>query len=344
MKKGTGQIGGCLFGFMIVVAVFSGTACSNQAKKQAGNEYGVAWFCEVLNESNKLYTDNWKRFLQQMDEADDSFSFSAIDIFDANNVVEKQISDIETGIASGKYNTIVINPVDTVGTVPAYEAAISAGIKVIDVGGAQTSAKTVYAIGLDEDAQGETMRDYLANYLETNPGMVFNMCLLEGLPETVRVLPRLKYIRETLPNMFPGRVKILAEAWGLWRADEGSRITEDWIQAYPNLNIICSADDTMAMGVVNTVIAAGKDGGKILITGSNGDDGVLGFIRNGDMLATTGNYLGMMAKQYAEVTLKCAKGEWSESEKTYSMGRAVIELVDKSNVDAFTSGKYSRTE
>ena len=305
-------------------------------------EYGVAWFCEVLNESNKLYTDSWKENLQKMDEEDDSFVFTNIDVFDANGSTETQISQIETAIASGKYDTFVINPNDTEGLVPAYEEAINAGIKVVDIGGINSDAKTVYCIGLDEDAQGMKMRDYIQSYLDANPDVVLNMCLLEGKPETTRCLPRLKYIRE-MAEQNPDRINLLAEAWGQWSADEATRITEDWLQAYPDLNIICCADDTMAMGVVNTVISAEKNG-DILITGSNGDEGVLDFIRNGDMLATTGNYLGMMAKQYAEVTRDVTLGNWNSSVTVYSMGDAVIELVDASNVDDFAANKYTKTE
>lgn len=305
-------------------------------------EYGVAWFCEVLNESNKLYTDNWKENLQKMDEEDDSFVFTDIDVFDANGSTETQISQIETAIASGKYDTFVINPNDTEGLIPAYEEAMKAGIKVVDIGGINSDAKTVYCIGLDEDAQGMKMRDYIQNYMNENPDVVLNMCLLEGKPETTRCLPRLKYIRE-MAEQNPDKINILAEAWGQWSADEATRITEDWLQAYPELNIICCADDTMAMGVVNTVISAGKNG-DILITGSNGDEGVLEFIRSGDMTATTGNYLGMMAKKYAEVTKDVTLGVWDESVTEYSMGDAVIELVDEANVDDFAANKYTKTE
>ena len=305
-------------------------------------EYGVAWFCEVLNESNKLYTDNWKKNLEAIDEADDSFIFTSIDVFDANSSTETQISQIETAIASGKYQTFVINPNDTNGLVPAYEEAMNAGINVVDIGGANTEAKTLYCISLDEDTQGMAMRDYIRAYLDANPDVTLNMCMMEGKPETTRCLPRLKYIREMAPE-YPGRMNILAEAWGQWSANEATRITEDWLQAYPELNMICCADDTMAMGVVNTVISAGKSG-EILITGSNGDEGGLDFIKSGDMTATTGNYLGMIAKKCAEVTAQVTLGTWDKSVKEYSMGKAVIELVDKDNVEEFAANKYTRTE
>lgn len=308
----------------------------------AAEEHGVAWFCEVLNESNKLYTDNWKANLEQMDEEDDSFTLTDIDIFDANSNTDTQISQIETAIASGKYDTFVINPYDLDGLVPAYEEATAAGIKIIDIGGANTDAKTVHCIALDEDLQGMKMRDYIAGYLEENPDVTLNMCLMEGRPETTRCLPRLKYIREYAEE-HPDRITILAEGWGMWSADEATRLTEDWIQAYPELNIICCADDTMAMGVVNTVISAGKSG-DIMITGSNGDDGVLGFIESGDMTATTGNYLGLMSKKYAELTLEVALDKWDETQTEYSMGEEVIELVDINNVQEFTTEKYTKTE
>ena len=47
---------------------------------------------------------------------------------------------------------------------------------------------------------------------------------------------------------------------------------EDWIQAYPEINFVCAANDIMALGASNALVSAGiKD--NVILTGIDLDGG-----------------------------------------------------------------------
>ena len=53
-------------------------------------------------------------------------------------------------------------------------------------------------------------------------------------------------------------VKILADQTGDFKAETAMKVTEDWIQVYPNLHWIVAADNKMAQGAIEALKAANR--------------------------------------------------------------------------------------
>ena len=53
-------------------------------------------------------------------------------------------------------------------------------------------------------------------------------------------------------------VEVLAELSGNFEREEGMKIMQDWIQAYPQIDGVVSANDQMALGAIQALNAAGR--------------------------------------------------------------------------------------
>ena len=70
-----------------------------------------------------------------------------------------------------------------------------------------------------------------------------------------------------------------------WDMTKALETTETWLSKYPDIDGIWCADDTMALGTVQALQNAGKNG-EIYVTGDAGTVDALDAIEAGDMYAT----------------------------------------------------------
>lgn len=105
----------------------------------------------------------------------------------------------------------------------------------------------------------------------------------------------------------PG-VKLVAQQWSeRWSQDEGFAITQNLLQAHPNVNLIFGQADGLAMGAAKAVKASGLSH-RIFVGGYDGDTGALLAIRDGVFDVTATQSTRTMGRLAVDSAIKLAAG------------------------------------
>lgn len=199
-------------------------------------------------------------------------------VIDPQLDIEKQMAAIETFITLG-VDAIVCSPLDFQGAIPGVLAANKAGIPFValnsEIGG---KGDFVYVGSLNYDA-GFIEGEYMAKVLPKGAKIVY----LRGTEGMDHTIARRKGIQDALLDKRTD-VKLLAEQTAKYDRAEGMRVMEDWIQTYPKIDGVLSANDQMALGALEALKGAGLKG--ILIAGIDGTDEAKQNVKNGTFAIT----------------------------------------------------------
>jgi inositol transport system substrate-binding protein len=197
----------------------------------------------------------------------------SVSFADANGDISKQLDQIDNFIAQ-KVSAIVVVPVDYQGIVPGVEKANKAGIPVIALGIESAGGKTTFVGSKNLDA-GRMQGEFMAKQLPKNAKIVY----LQGQPGLYHSKERL----EGFTKAMAGRadVKVLANLPANYDRAEGMKVTEDWVQRFPQFDALIAANDQMALGALQALKAANRKG--VMISGIDGTADALNAIKAGEM-------------------------------------------------------------
>lgn len=184
-----------------------------------------------------------------------------VKIYDAGGYgnLTKQVKQIEDVIQRG-VNAIVLVPADSVGTVPAVEKAVAAGIPVINDGIATKTEKVTGFVGEPSYAMGKLQAVYMAEKLK-GQGEIILFLGPAGLDLTnFRASGFKDYI-----SRFP-KIKIVAEKYTGTTSAETMKAMEDYLQAFPSVKGVYTFNGPIMIGVVQALRAAGKKAGEVVVT------------------------------------------------------------------------------
>ncbi|WP_348643767.1 ABC transporter substrate-binding protein [Phyllobacterium sp. P30BS-XVII] len=200
-------------------------------------------------------------------------------ITDARHDVAKQIADVEDMIQQG-INILLVNPTDSSGIEAAVQAAHDAGIIVVAVD-ANASGPVDSFVGSKNRDAGYMSCKYLAQAL----GGSGEVAILDGIP-VIPILQRVEGCKAALGEV-PG-IKIVEVQNGKQERDTALSVTENMIQAHPNLKGIFSVNDGGSMGVLSAIEASGKD---IKLTSVDGaPEAVEAIGKGGAFIETTAQF------------------------------------------------------
>ncbi len=145
-------------------------------------------------------------------------------------------------------------------------------------------------------------------------------------PAITSVVDREKGFAAKLAQVAPG-VKIVASQSGEFKREKAQAVTEDLLQAHPNVTGIFAVNDEMALGALQAVIAAGRQD-KVSIIGFDASSEGLAQIAKGNSAfkATVAQDPVQIGKVVAQTALAVLKGE-----KVNKLIPVPVVLVDKSN-------------
>ena len=175
---------------------------------------------------------------QALEEAAASVGATVI-ITDARHDVAKQISDVEDMIQK-KIDILLLNPTDSTGVEGAVKSAKAAGLVVAAVDANAKGPVDTFVGSKNYDA-GVMACEYMGKAL----GGKGDVAILDGIP-VVPILERVRGCKDALAK-FPG-MKIVTTQNGKQERDQALAVTENMIQANPNLKGIFSVNDGGAMG------------------------------------------------------------------------------------------------
>ena len=185
------------------------------------------------------------------DQAAADMGFEQI-LTDAQFDVQKQITQLEDIIAQ-EPDGIVLVALDAEAVIPQLEAAVDAGIPVLtcwnDLGGPprENYEGSVSLIGVDEVQTGWNVAQFVLEILPDG-GQV---AIIEGAAGFQASIERSEGFIEAL-EANPA-IEIVASQPGNWTREGALAVAENFIQAYPDVDVIYAHDDNMAIGAVSAL-------------------------------------------------------------------------------------------
>ncbi|HTT12123.1 MAG TPA: sugar ABC transporter substrate-binding protein [Burkholderiaceae bacterium] len=235
----------------------------------------------------------------------DKFSFKAVGMKDERDFAA-QVDAVENFVTQ-KYDIIVVAPADSKAMVTPLAKAVKAGVKVINIDveldqGAKKAAGIDLAFfGPDNRAGAKLAGDALAKALGAGGKVV----ILEGNPEADNAQQRKKGFMDSVEQ---GKLKLLDSKTAHWETEEANTLMTNYLTQYRDIQGVMAANDSMALGVVKALDAAGKSG-QIKVVGFDNIPAVQPLVKSGKMLATIEQYGARMAVIGIEYGMRELKGE-----------------------------------
>jgi ribose transport system substrate-binding protein len=233
----------------------------------------------------------------------------------------KQINGVQDLVAKG-VKGILISPIDAVGVNAAYDAAAQAKVPIVSVARGSTSPNQTLHVAMDEKQIGRDIAEWTAKRLN-GAGNVAMLLGPSGAPTFRNLADGYTEVMAKYPN-----IKIVFKSDGPLTRERGLKNAEDALVANPDLKAIYTANDDVALGAMQAVLAANRAGATV-VTGMNGVPPALRAVKDGNIAMTVELNPVEWGRLGVDVLATYLKGEKVEP-------RVFIKhvIIDNSNVDA----------
>lgn len=227
---------------------------------------------------------NFPFFVHMMNIARDKAKELDVELIeqDGQDNSATQSAGIESAIAQG-VDGIVISPKDVEALAPAIQAATDAGIPVVTVDRNVTGADTLAHVGADNVRGGEKQGEYLIQILPDG-GKIIE---LQGSVGASPAIDRDAGFKKALEGK--SEYEIVFDQTAAFARDQGLTVTEQALQAHPDVNAIVAANDDMAFGAAEAASGAGIE---IPIIGFDALPEALQAVQDGTLAATVEQWPG----------------------------------------------------
>ncbi len=288
---------------MAMTAVLLAPGCkpADSDSSKSGGKPRVALVMKSLANEFFLTMENGAKAHQQAHAADyDLLSNGIKDELD----VSRQIDLVEQMIAQ-RVDALVIAPADSKALVPVCKKAQAAGITVVNIDNkfddavlAASGAKFPF-VGPDNRKGAKAVGDYLATKLKAGDQVV----IIEGAPNAFNGIQRKLGFEDA---MKAAGMSIVSSQSGYWETDKANQVVAALVNEHPELKAVLCANDSMALGAVPALRAAGKLD-KVLVVGFDNIAAMQQLLKEGKVLATAdqhGDQLAVFGIEYALEMLK----------------------------------------
>lgn len=233
----------------------------------------------------------------------------------------RQINGVQDLIARG-VKGILISPIDATGVNAAYDAAAAAKVPIISVARGSTSPNQTLHVAMDEKQVGRDIGAWIARRI----GGKGKVALVAGPPGA----PTFKNLTDGIKESFAQAkgIQVVFEQYGALTRERGLKLAEDALTANPDLAAIYAANDDVALGASQAVVAAGKKG-SVFVTGMNGIPPAMRAVKEGSLGLTVELNPVIWGRLGVDVLAEHLKGKRHEQ-------RVFIKhvLIDAKNIDA----------
>lgn len=302
---------------MLVLATLVGCAAENNggdADKESTGKYKIGVAAQGLSH------EFIKALIESMQEKADELDVELI-VMDSQDKIEDQLNQVDN-LISQKVDALILNSVDFVGSGSAVDKAKDAGIPVVEVITFTENENYDVFVGTDPKQSGIMMGEFLAEALDGKG----NVALLQGQIGHSAEITRGAGLQESLFDKYTD-IKLITEQTANWNRDEAMRITEDWLQRFPEMNAIAAQNDEMAMGAVQAVQAAGRT--DIIVAGIDGIPDALKAVKEGSLGSTILDNVTQEGKRAVEVAVGLIEGETFEKKELIDYVPITKENVDQ---------------
>ena len=293
----------------MVCVMFS--ACSNSAQEnssldeqQSSNENTKGTIAVVTKTMNNPFHVTYAETIQEEGEA------AGYEVViagpDAETDVDRQISLIETYIEQD-VDAIVASACSSTSIVDEIERADEAGIPFFLVDSGADGGPYVSFIGTDNYAGGQLAAEWVGENVKSGKCVI-----LDGNSGNDATTKRVNGFSDVINEKYSD-IEIVASDYANCEISKAMEVTENFLAAYPDLDVIFCANDNMAIGAGQAVAAAGLRN-QIKIIGFDGQPDAAQAIINGEIDATIAQKPATMGRMVMEAIESYLAGETVEKE------------------------------
>jgi ribose transport system substrate-binding protein len=217
---------------------------------------------------------------------------------------ESQINGVENFITQG-VDAIVIAPADSRAMVGPIKKAIDAGITVInfdvslDEQAKKDAGLELAFLGPDNRGGAKLAGDALAKALGTGGKVV----IIEGNPAADNANQRRMGFEDSIKE---AGLTLLESRTAHWETEEANQVFSTMLTAHPDIQGVMAANDSMAIGVIKALDAAGRK--DIKVVGFDNVSAVQPLLKEGKLFATVDQFGSKMAADGIDKALEVLKG------------------------------------
>jgi ribose transport system substrate-binding protein len=236
-----------LIGLVLLLAAAGLVTAGGQ--KGAAEEEGY-----VIGLSNFSLGNSWR--VQMVEEArfaaeQHSDLVAELIVTEAENSVEKQISDIEDLIAKN-VDAILITAANPKALVPVVDKAMNAGIVVVDFDNLVYTDNVTAHVIVDQKEFGRVQGEWLAKELD-GEGEIIAFNGMKGTAISAERYEGAKGVFDQYPD-----ITIVQEVYADWDYAKAKRAMENLLAAYPKIDGVWSQGGAMSEAVVEAYLERGQ--------------------------------------------------------------------------------------
>jgi ABC-type sugar transport system substrate-binding protein len=237
-----------------------------------------------------------------------------------------QSANLESAIAQG-VDGVVISPRDAQALAPAVQAVVDAGIPVVTIDRAVEGVEILGHVGADNVRGGEKQGEYLMEILPEG-GRIIE---LQGTVGASPAIDRSAGFNSVIADH--PEYEIVFQQTAEFKRDLGLTVTEQALQANPDIDAIVAANDDMAFGAAEAVAGAGLE---VPIIGFDALPEALQAIQDGTLAATVEQFPGGQTSGAMEIIVNYLRDGTEPAE--------TITLIEPALITADNLGEAERLE
>ncbi|MBN2592006.1 MAG: sugar ABC transporter substrate-binding protein [Sedimentisphaerales bacterium] len=303
--------------FYIVILVILPVGC----KHHKADKPKVALIMKSL--ANEFFKTMEEGARAHHKEHSDQYDLTVVGIKDEQDIA-KQIDYVES-IMAQKVDAIVIAPADSKALVPVCKKAMDAGIIVVNIDNkfdaavlADKGVKIPF-VGPDNRKGARLAGEYLASKLK--PGD--KVAIIEGVPNAFNGIQRKLGFEDA---MKAAGMNIVSSQSGYWETSKAEPIVSALITEYADLKAVLCANDSMALGAIAAIKAAGKSD-DVLVIGFDNITAVQRLLKEGKILCTVDQHADKLALFGIEYALEMLEGKGTPSDKETPVDLITVETL-----------------
>ena len=229
-------------------------------------------------------------------------------VVDGDRDVQKQANQIDDFLTKGVV-AIILNPCDRQSIGPAIEKANQADVPVFtcDLKCVAEGAEVVSHVGSDNLQGGKLAGEAMIEALGEQGGEVLVIHFPQANSCQLRVRGFEEVIAAYNQGLVAGRIEVVAELDGGGVRDEGYKVTEDTLQAHPDLRGIFAINDPSGLGARAALEKAGKQD-QVTIVAFDGQPEGKQAIKDGKIFADPIQFPDLIGKKTVQLMMDYFSG------------------------------------
>ncbi len=297
-----------IFSILIIYAVISVILPAGCKRRETGKPKIALIMKSLANEFFKTMEEGARAHHKEHSQ---EYDLMVVGIKDEQDVA-RQIDYVELMIAQGS-DAIVIAPADSKALVPVCKRAMDAGIIVVNIDNkfdtavlADKGVKIPF-VGPDNRKGARLAGEHLAGKLTPGDKVV----VIEGIPNAFNGIQRKLGFEDA---MKAGQMNIVSSQSGYWETSKAEPIVSALVTEHADLKAVLCANDSMALGAIAAIKAAGKSD-DVLVIGFDNITAVQRLLKEGKILCTVDQHADKLALFGIEYALEMLGGKGTPSDK-----------------------------